>query len=39
MLRLDSADTRPESAPSDHPEPAAEPCPASIRSPAHASGS
>lgn len=39
MLRLDSADTRPESALSDHPEPAAEPYPTSVRSPAHASAS
>lgn len=37
MLRLDSADARPESAPSEHPEPAAEPCPAGMLSPAHAS--
>src|SRR5262249_20367355 len=37
MLRLDSADARPQSASSDHPEPAAEPCPADMLSPAHAS--
>ena len=37
MLRLESADTRPESAPSDHPEPASEPHLAGMPSPAHTS--
>jgi transcriptional regulator with XRE-family HTH domain len=39
MLRLESADSRPESAPSDHPEPASEPHLANMPSPAHASAS
>ncbi|KUN55593.1 XRE family transcriptional regulator [Streptomyces canus] len=37
MLRLESTDNRPESAPSDHPEPASEPHLAGMPSAAHAS--
>ncbi|MFF9207514.1 MULTISPECIES: helix-turn-helix domain-containing protein [unclassified Streptomyces] len=37
MLRLESADARPEAAPSVHLEPATEPCPTSAPCPAHAS--
>lgn len=37
MLRLESADTRPRSTPSNPPEPTTEPCPADTPSPAHAS--
>ncbi|MFF9765081.1 helix-turn-helix domain-containing protein [Streptomyces sp. NPDC014636] len=37
MLRLDSVGARPESAPLDRPEPAAEPCPAGVVAAAHAS--
>ncbi|MGW1051612.1 helix-turn-helix domain-containing protein [Streptomyces sp. NPDC002521] len=37
MLRLESADARPESAPPGHPEPAGESCPAGVPSSAHAS--
>ncbi|MGW3912735.1 helix-turn-helix domain-containing protein [Streptomyces sp. NPDC005070] len=37
MFRLDAADARPQSARSDHPEPADEPGPAGTLSPAHAS--
>ncbi|MER5545636.1 helix-turn-helix domain-containing protein [Streptomyces sp. NPDC002589] len=37
MLRLESADARPEPAPPGHPEPAGESCPAGVPSSAHAS--